>query len=202
MNRGRQALFRMTPHIIYIHGAHATPTSFNYIKHRLPHHTHTDVVYDANEPLDESIDRALLYVDRPSHIVAHSLGGVIGVALSHAYPELVKSVTTMSTPFGGSEVASQVAMFLPFNTFLKNIHVFSPTLQSITRTRQTVPLMSFVTTAGGNSLQPKPNDGVVTVDSQLAYGSHHIMVDLNHFEVLLCPSVATQIGHFVLHHDK
>lgn len=192
----------MTPHIIYIHGAHASPVSFNYIKKQLPLHTHTDVAYDANEPLADSITRALMYVDQPSHIIAHSLGGVIAVALSHAYPELVKSVTTLSTPFGGSEVASQAAMFMPFNTFLKNIHVFNPTLQTILRTRQVVPLMNFITTAGGTSLQHKANDGVVTVDSQTAYGSNHIFVDLNHFEVLLSPEVATQIGHFVLHHEQ
>ncbi len=190
-------------HIVYIHGANASPHSFNYIKERLPRHTSTDVVYDAREPLDEIIDLAeatiLSDVDQPYHIVAHSLGGIIAVALSQRSKHMIQSVMTMSTPFGGSEAATAASVLMPFNTFLKNISTRSPTLREIVSTGPVVPTLNIITTAGATMFEHRPNDGVVTIESQQAFiGTSTVQVGLNHFEVLLSPVVVQRIEEFAL----
>lgn len=190
-------------HIVYIHGANATPHSFNFIRQRLSHHSSTDIVYDAHNPLDEIIDDAeatiLSAVDEPYHLVAHSLGGIVAVALSQRSKHMIKSIATMSTPFGGSEAATAASVLLPFNTFLKNISTRSPTLREIITTGPVVPTLNVITTAGGTMFEHRPNDGVVTVESQLAFvGTSTVEVQLNHFEVLLSPYVAQKLEQFVL----
>ncbi len=192
-------------HIVYIHGANATPTSFNFIKSLLPAHNMTDVVYNAHEPLDRIVSQVeatmLSEVGEPYHIVAHSLGGIIAVALSQRgnNRHMIKSISTMSTPFGGSEVAAAASVLMPFNTFLRNISTHSPTLREIVSIGPVVPTMNIVTTAGGTVFESRPNDGVVTIASQLEFdGTLVLQVELNHFEVLLSPTVAAQIERFVL----
>jgi triacylglycerol esterase/lipase EstA (alpha/beta hydrolase family) len=176
--------------ILYIHGANATPDSFNYIKSKLPTHRVSYITYDANDPLESLIELAANAIVEPSHIVAHSLGGVIAVAVSQRYSDKVLSVTTMATPFGGSEAATRASVLLPFSTFLKNIHTHNPTLREIIQIGYTVPTTNIVTTAGSNMFEHRPNDGVVTLDSQRAFNpTRRYEVDTNHFEVLLCPHV-------------
>lgn len=193
----------MKPHIIYIHGANSTPRSFNYIKSQLPEHTSTNVVYNANEPIDDLILAAVKSVDQPGHIIAHSLGGVIGAAISQAYPNSIQSLTTISTPFGGSEAANRFAMLLPFSTFLKNIRPGNPILRGVTRTGQKVPTLTIITTSGHAFFEHRPNDGVVTVESQEAFqSSHRVHVDMNHFEVLQDPTIVDTIRNFMEAHHR
>ena len=127
--------------ILYIHGANASPLSFNYIKSKLPKHYAFDVTYDAHDPLDDLIELAENHLVEPSHIIAHSLGGIIAVALSQRVSDKVLSVSTLATPFGGSEAATTASILLPFNTFLKNINVRNPTLREIIHTGPKVPTM-------------------------------------------------------------
>lgn len=186
-------------HIWYIHGANATPTSFTYIRTMLPKHEHTNIIYNANDPIDETIERIAGELQYPVHIIAHSLGGIIAVALSQRKPDLVKSVTTISTPFGGSEAATRLALVLPYNPFIKNIHVYNPTLNSVSRIGAVVPMLRIITTAGQNYFEPKPNDGVVTVDSQEDIQGNittHYQ-NLNHFEILMCSDTVIHIRDFI-----
>jgi pimeloyl-ACP methyl ester carboxylesterase len=185
------------PRILYIHGANSSPLSFNFIKAKLPEHLGYDVAYDANDHLEDLIELAENHLVDPSHIVAHSLGGIIAVALSHRYPDRVLSVSTLSTPFGGSEAATRASVLFPFNTFLKNIHVLNPTLREIIQTGPKVPTMNVITSSGGTAFEPRPNDGVVTIESQEAFKGHfQYKIDLNHFEVLQSPVVVKLIeGH-------
>lgn len=187
--------------ILYIHGANATPQSFNYIKTQLPRHDVVDVTYSAHDPLEDLIDHAAVSFAEPTHIVAHSLGGIIAVALSQRFTSKVLSVSTLATPFGGSEAATRASILLPFDTFLKNIHVMNPTLREIIHTGPAVPTMNVITTAGSNAFETRPNDGVVTIDSQVAFtGNIQYKVNLNHFEVLLSPATVKLIeGHVWLH---
>lgn len=192
-------------HIVYIHGANATPHSFNFIKTRLPTHGVTNIRYDAHDPLDEIIAQAeatiLSDVKEPYHIVAHSLGGIVAVALSQRgnNRHMIKSISTLSTPFGGSEAATAASVLMPFNTFIKNINTHNPTLREIIAIGAVVPTMNIITTAGGTMFERRPNDGVVTILSQVAFdGTYMVQVDLNHFEVLLSPTVTDYIERFAL----
>jgi pimeloyl-ACP methyl ester carboxylesterase len=189
------------PRILYIHGANSSPLSFNYIKTKLPEHLGYDVAYNANDPLEDLIWMAENNLVEPSHIVSHSLGGIIAVALSQRCPDKVLSVSTLATPFGGSEAATRASVLFPFNTFLKNIHVMNPTLREIILKGPTAPTMNIITTSGGTAFEPRPNDGVVTIESQEAFkGNIQYKIDLNHFEVLQSPGVVKIIeGHVWLH---
>lgn len=184
--------------IWYIHGANASPTSFNYIKSQLPEHQSVDISYSATEPIGETIAKIAKQLDRPVHIIAHSLGGVIAVVLSQLKPHFVKSIVTMGTPFGGSEIATRAAVLVPFDPFISNITTFNPILLACRMRGAVVPTMTIVTTKGGNAFETAPNDGVVTVSSQLALANATVVVQvpLNHFESLLCPSTIKTITTF------
>lgn len=190
-------------HTLFIHGANATPHSFNYLKTCMQLEGDvTDITYDAGDRLSTLIDYVCSMIVQPTHIIAHSLGGVLAVAASQRHPELIKSVTTMATPFGGSEAATRASVLLPFNTFLKNIHIMNPTLREIINEGPCVPTFTIVTTAGSNAFEMRPNDGVVTIDSQRAFvGTQTLDAPLNHFEVLLSPTVAHEIKQFVCSND-
>jgi len=191
----------MKPHIIYIHGANSTPRSFNYIKSQLPDHTFTNIAYDANDPIDELVLAAITSVKQSGHIIAHSLGGVLGAAVSQAHPKLIKSLTTISTPFGGSEAANRFAMLLPFSTFLKNIRPGNPVLRGVVKVGEKVPTLTIITTNGHALFEPNPNDGVVTVESQETFNaSRQMRADMNHFEVLQDPTIVAAIKAFMEAH--
>ena len=184
--------------IWYIHGANATPASFTYIKSLLPSHTVIDVVYDASDPLRETVSKLAEMIDDDIHIVSHSLGGIIAVALSQQCPNHVKTVTTMGTPFGGSDTASKLRLLFPFSMFLRNISLGSPVLNTVRKIGVVVPTLTIVTSAGSNPFDTKKGDGVVSVESQLALsGSEVLHVNLNHFEVLLDANVARTISGFI-----
>lgn len=191
-------------HIVYIHGANATPKSFSYIKQNLPEHTASYLVYDASDNLIDTIKRASEVLDQPCHIIAHSLGGVVGVAAAqYVGGNNVETITTISTPFGGSEAADRMRFVLPFNSFFRNIRTTNPIFRAVCSEGPPVPTMNIITTGGQSPFEPKPNDGVVTVESQLAFtGTHQISVPYTHFEVLMDREVADTIAQFMVTHSK
>lgn len=189
----------MTNHIVYVHGANATPKSFSYLEGTLPAHTKSYITYDASDSLAVTIRDAAAQIDQPCHIIGHSLGGVIALAISQLHgPSTVRTVTTISAPFGGSETAERMSIFMPFNPFLKNIKSSNTLLKNIAKVGPTVPTMTIITTGGRSPLEPKDNDGVVTVESQLALArAYQVHVPYTHFEVLMDQGVADMINLFM-----
>lgn len=189
-------------HIFYIHGANATPKSFSFIKQNLPEHTFTDFQYDASKKLTDTIARAASEITTPCHIVAHSLGGVVAVAAAHLVDRgLVKSITTISTPFGGSEAADRFRLVMPFNTFFKNIRTSNPILKAIQTKPLPSPTLNIITTGGRSPFEPLPNDGVVTIASQqILTHSTKAIVPYTHFEVLLDAGVVDIVSEFIQQH--
>lgn len=190
-------------HIWYIHGANATPASFTYIKSVMPEHKITDIVYSANDPIEQTLAKLSARVDGPIHIVSHSLGGVLAVRLSQLHPDKVRSVIAMASPLGGSEMASRMRMLLPFNVFLKNIVPTNSVIRELLDTGIKVPTLKMITTAGASPFDTKQGDGVVTVESQQALkGGVEMACHLNHFEVLLDPNVAEFVRGFVVRFEE
>lgn len=187
-----------SPTIWYIHGANASPVSFNYIKSQLYDHKAVDLIYSARDPIEDTIAIASDQLKNPVHIIAHSLGGVIAVALSQIKPHLVRSVVTLGTPYGGSEIATRASVLMPFDPFIKNISTFNPTLLYVRSKGAVVPTLTIITNNGINSFESAPNDGVVTVSSQMALENPTIQVQmsLNHFESLINPNTVDLIKQF------
>lgn len=189
--------------IVYVHGANATPKSFTFIKSQLGKHEAYDFTYDANDPVEGTVKHLAEFIPRDSHIISHSLGGVLAVAASQRVPDKIKSIVTISAPFGGSEAASRALLFMPFNTFLHNISVHSKLIQAVSSSIVGVPLLKVITTAGNYVFETKMNDGVVTVDSQMSlWGGEELVIHLNHFEVLMDQDVADSIKLFIKQHQK
>ena len=99
--------------IVYIHGAFASPMSFQRIREQLPSHVATLPEYDVSSPLTNIISKVEHVIDEMGtdvHLVAHSLGGITVMYLAQNHPR-VKSVFTMSSPFGGSKIADSLRWF-------------------------------------------------------------------------------------------
>jgi pimeloyl-ACP methyl ester carboxylesterase len=128
-------------------------------------------------------------------LICHSFGGVLGVdAVRHLHLSDASkaSVISMSTPYGGATIASLIKLFKK-STFLDNIGSYEPFIREFLSKPLPCRVRKIITTEGSADFLPGINDGVVTVDSQLALAddplSSHVKVKLNHFEVLLSQEV-------------
>lgn len=187
----------MSKNIWYLHGAHATSRSFNWLRRELPSHESFAPEYITQSPIRSVLNGLVEEANRasePFDIVGHSLGGVLAIAIAQKSTN-VRNVVTIGSPFGGSEVASLMRWFAP-GSILEDIRPNSPMLQSVRGNWDKLKLtpLCIVTTGGGNPLMAGDNDGVITVDSQMAlHGAKYVFRDVNHFECLLDLEVAKLI---------
>jgi pimeloyl-ACP methyl ester carboxylesterase len=188
----------MDKHLVFIHGLNATSNSFNYLtaKLNLPSERVTCINYTSQQELLLSLHQVdeLLPSSGELVLIGHSLGGIISTLLAHKYPERVKQVITIASPFGGSKAA----------IFMQWIPGTSPVLQDITpysrliKLSQSKPaaLVHSIITQGASIIgSSEPSDGVITVASQLMTpaGKHTAKIRSNHFEVLMMPRTAKLI---------
>ena len=104
--------------LVYIHGASATSDSFNYIRSKLG--KGIDINYDSRNGFENNLNEMLAQLKDVKDIafIAHSLGGVYSIHLANAIPDQVVGAVTLSTPYGGAEVAEVVKFFLPFSRLM------------------------------------------------------------------------------------
>ena len=176
---------------VYIHGASATGESFNYIRSQMPG---DDIVLEYNSRngfdnnLNEMID-ALESVD-DMFFVCHSLGGIYALHIADYYRDRVHGAVTLSTPYGGAEVADYAKYFYFFSQLLKDIGPRSGPMKKADKIDITWPWTNVVTTKGSAPWIIEPNDGVVTLNSQRAHKDMELIdVDYNHYEVVLSPQI-------------
>jgi len=186
-------------HIIYVHGAGASSRSFNYIRCKLPSHVATLIEYNVDTPLVETIDNVKNIIlstgNKDSIIVSHSLGGVI--ALSVANKIDIKKIVTLSSPFGGAAVANFLRILNPTNQLFKDVSTISPVIMDLKKPENT-DVLSIVTSGGQSSLLTGKNDGVISLESQMALKDiNYKEYELNHFEVLLSNEVIKDIEKFI-----
>jgi len=177
--------------LVYIHGASATSESFNYIRE---HVGGKDLVinYDSRNGFEKNLDNMLDQLSSVNDIffVGHSLGGIYALHLAHALPDQVLGAVTLSTPYGGSEVADYAKFFLPFSRLMKDIGPSSWVMKQADKIKIQHPWTNIVTVNGQSPFMHEHNDGVVTIRSQ----KHHedmelIEIDYNHYEVVLSEQV-------------
>lgn len=177
--------------LVYIHGASATSESFNYIRE---HIGGKDLVinYDSRNGFEKNLDNMLDQLSDVEDIffVGHSLGGIYALHLAHSMTTQVLGAITLSTPYGGSEVADYAKFFLPFSRLMKDIGPSSWVMKQADKIKIQHPWTNIVTVTGQSPFMHEHNDGVVTIRSQ----KHHvdmelIEVDYNHYEVVLSEQV-------------
>ena len=180
--------------LVYIHGASATSESFNYIRSKLG--KGIDINYDSRNGFENNLKEMQAQLAGVDNIafIAHSLGGVYSLHLANAIPEQVKGAVTLSTPYGGAEVAEFAKFFLPFSRLMRDIGPSSWAMKQADNIKIQHPWTNIVTVKGQSPFLLEHNDGVVTIASQ----KHHkemelVEVDYNHYEVVLSDEVVKLI---------
>jgi pimeloyl-ACP methyl ester carboxylesterase len=189
--------------LVYIHGASATSESFNYIRSKLGNGI--DINYDSRNGFENNLADMLKQLSDVKNIsfVAHSLGGIYALHIANAIPNQVVGAVTLSTPYGGAEVADYVQYFLPFSRLMRDIGPSSWAFKQASKIKIQHPWTNIVTVKGQSPFMLAHNDGVVTIASQ----KHHIdmelvEVDYNHYEVVLSDEVIALIQERVKKFNK
>ena len=176
--------------LVYIHGANATSESFNYIKSKLGNGL--DINYDSRNGFENNLKdmQSTLKDCKDIVFVAHSLGGIYSLHLANLMPTSIKGAVTLSTPYGGAEVADYAQYFLPFSRLMRDIGPSSWVMKQASRIKIQHPWTNIVTVKGQSPFMHEHNDGVVTIASM----KHHkemelVEVDYNHYEVVLAEPV-------------
>jgi pimeloyl-ACP methyl ester carboxylesterase len=178
--------------IVYIHGASATADSFNYIRQHLDYKD-LAIEYDSSHGFKENLEEMKEVIKKYDNIifVAHSLGGIYALHLANEFPEKIKGAVTLSTPYGGAEVADYAKYFLPFSRLLRDIGPSSWPMKTTKDIKVKHPWVNVVTTAGKSPWMNVANDGVVTIASMKKHSEDMeiLEVDTNHYEVLVSNKV-------------
>ena len=180
--------------LVYIHGANATSESFNYIKSKLG--DGLDLNYDSRNGFENNLKDMQSTLD--GHVdlvfVAHSLGGIYSLHLANSMPAAVKGAVTLSTPYGGAEVADYAQYFLPFSRLMRDIGPSSWVMKQARNIKIQHPWTNIVTVKGQSPFMHEANDGVVTISSQKHHADMELVeVEYNHYEVVLSDEVVSLI---------
>jgi hypothetical protein len=101
-------------------------------------------------------------------------------------PKQVLGAVTLSTPYGGAEVADYAQYFLPFSRLMRDIGPSSWSMRQADRIKIQHPWTNIVTVKGQSPFMLASNDGVVTIASQKHHADMELVeVDYNHYEVVL-----------------
>jgi pimeloyl-ACP methyl ester carboxylesterase len=180
--------------LVYIHGASATSESFNYIRSKLGQGI--DINYDSRNGFENNLAEIMEQLKdvKDMAFIAHSLGGIYSLHIANAMPKQVLGAVTLSTPYGGAEVADYAKFFLPFSRLMRDIGPTSWAFKQASEIKIQHPWTNVVTVKGQSPFMLAHNDGVVTVASQ----KHHedmelVEVDYNHYEVVLAEPVVAII---------
>ena len=180
--------------LVYIHGASATSESFAFIRSKLG--DGIAINYDSRNGFENNLKDIMAQLSDVKDIafVAHSLGGIYALHIANAMPEHVLGAVTLSTPYGGAEVAEYAQYFLPFSRLMRDIGPSSWTMRQAGKIKIQHPWCNVVTLAGKSPFMLAPNDGVVTVKSMKHHADMELLeVDYNHYEVVLAEPVVTII---------
>jgi len=177
--------------LVYIHGANATSDSFNYIRSKI---NQPDIIcnYDSRNGFENNLNDILKHLSPIEDIffVAHSLGGIYALHIANAIPNQVLGAVTLSTPYGGAEVADYAKYFLPFSRLMRDIGPNSWAFKQADKIKIQHPWTNVVTVKGQSPFMLAHNDGVVTIASQKHHADMELIeVDYNHYEVVLAEPV-------------
>jgi len=189
--------------LVYIHGASATSESFNYIRSKLG--SGIDINYDSRNGFENNLNDMINQLADVNDIafVAHSLGGIYALHIANTIPNQVVGAVTLSTPYGGAEVADYVQYFLPFSRLMRDIGPSSWAMKQANKIKIQHPWTNIVTIAGKSPFMLEANDGVVTISSQRHHEDMELVeIDYNHYEVVLSDEVVKLIKERVKKFNK
>jgi pimeloyl-ACP methyl ester carboxylesterase len=178
--------------LVYIHGASATSESFNFIREQI-HCDELLINYDSRNGFERNLAnmKEILGAQKDMFFVCHSLGGIYALHLAQEFNGRVLGAVTLSTPYGGAEIAEVAKYFLPYSRLLKDIGPNSWAMKQSRNIKALPRWTNVVTTKGSAPWVPGKNDGVVSIASQRFREDimELIEVDYNHYEVVLSNQV-------------
>jgi pimeloyl-ACP methyl ester carboxylesterase len=180
--------------LVYIHGASATSESFNYIRSKIG--DGISINYDSRNGFENNLNemKEQLSKVKDAFFIAHSLGGIYSLHLANAMPKQVKGAVTLSTPYGGAEVAEFAKFFLPFSRLMRDIGPSSWAMKEARNIKIQHPWTNVVTVKGQSPFMAEANDGVVTIASMKHHADMELVeVDYNHYEVVLSDQIVNII---------
>ena len=180
-----------TPHVVFIHGANASPRSFNYIKEHCGIDNFTDLSYNSADGFNHNLAamREDLNGKQDFYIVSHSLGGIYSMYLQNEFK--VKGVVSISTPFKGSRTADWAKMFVPMYKLFYDVGPRSTPIVDSLKIKVRCPWLQVVSTSGNVPWHFGENDGVVTLKSMThRQDIDYEYVNYTHYEVLISKEVA------------
>lgn len=187
---------------IWIHGYAATKTSFNYIKTQMSVDDDIYIEYNSNCDLVDLIEKIRKKIEKIGNdekidLVGHSLGGVICVILYHLGLTNIRSIVTMSAPFGGITNNSLLRFWFPRSIFTE-FHKLETKYSHFINLPIKIPHLFIVSNKGNNPIfLNKKNDGVVSVSSQVAIPkANYVEIPTNHYEILMNDKVVNIIKDF------
>ena len=189
--------------LVYIHGASATSESFNYIRSKLG--DGIAVNYDSRNGFENNLEAIKEQIGKTKNVffIAHSLGGIYSLHLANAIPKQVIGAVTLSTPYGGAEVADVAKYFLPFSRLMRDIGPSSWVMKQANKIKIQHPWTNVVTVRGQSPFMTEANDGVVTISSMKHHaGMELVEVDYNHYEVVLSDQIVDIIKERIKKFNK
>ena len=154
------------------------------------------VNYDSRNGFENNLEDIKEQIGKTKDVffVAHSLGGIYALHLANAIPEQVLGAVTLSTPYGGAEVAEVAKFFLPFSRLMRDIGPSSWAMRQADKIKIQHPWTNVVTVKGQSPFMAGANDGVVTINSQKYHADMELVeVDYNHYEVVLSDKIVNII---------
>ena len=189
--------------LVYIHGASATSESFNYIRSKLG--DGIAVNYDSRNGFENNLEAIKEQIGKTKNVffIAHSLGGIYSLHLANAIPKQVLGAVTLSTPYGGAEVAEFAQFFLPFSRLMRDIGPSSWVMKQANKIKIQHPWTNVVTVRGQSPFMTEANDGVVTISSMKHHADMELVeVDYNHYEVVLSDQIVDIIKERIKKFNK
>ena len=189
--------------LVYIHGASSTSESFNYIRSKLG--DGIAVNYDSRNGFENNLDAIKEQIGKTKDVffIAHSLGGIYALHLANAIPKQVLGAVTLSTPYGGAEVADVAKYFLPFSRLMRDIGPSSWVMKQANNIKIQHPWTNVVTVRGQSPFMTEANDGVVTISSMKHHADMELVeVDYNHYEVVLSDQIVDIIKERIKKFNK
>jgi len=189
--------------LVYIHGASATSESFNYIRNKIG--DGIAVNYDSRNGFENNLEAIKEQIGKTKDVffIAHSLGGIYALHLANAIPKQVLGAVTLSTPYGGAEVADVAKYFLPFSRLMRDIGPSSWAMKQANKINIQHPWTNVVTVKGQSPFMAEANDGVVTISSMKYHADMELVeVDYNHYEVVLSDQIVDIIKERIKKFNK
>ena len=178
--------------LVYIHGANATRTSWNYLRGKLNVSNEYVLEYSCYNKFTDNLQDMLREIHQLERVffIGHSLGGVYAYHLASKLPFRAMGGISIAAPFGGVSSAYFLSFMFPFYQLYKDIKPNSFAINHISEIKNVRRWTQVITTRGHNPMIHGKNDGVVTITSQRQIDCEKIYMNETHNEILQSDELA------------